>query len=198
MKETQKNRRKHLIAMAEGAIMVALAIVLDLLPLPKWPQGGSVSISAIPIIFFSLRRGSKWGLGAGVVYAVVQMIMGFYAPPANTVWALIACVLLDYLFAFALLGSASFFAKPFMKSDKIAVRSAGYAVGAGAVSLIRFLCSFISGIVLWGSYTPEGVEVWYYSLTYNGGYMLPNALIAVVCTTLLCTAVDPQTLKRLK
>ena len=180
MKETQKNRRKHLIAMAEGAIMVALAIVLDLLPLPKWPQGGSVSISAIPIIFFSLRRGSKWGLGAGTVYAVVQMIMGFYAPPANTVWALAACVLLDYLFAFALLGSAAFFAKPFMKSENIAIRSTGYAVGAGAVSLIRFLCSFISGIVLWDSYAPDGVAVWYYSLTYNGGYMLPNLILCII------------------
>lgn len=198
MKETQKNRRRHLLALAEGAIMVALAIVLDLLPLPKWPQGGSVSISAIPIIFFSLRRGTKWGLSAGVVYAVVQMIMGFYAPPANTVWSLIACILLDYLLAFALLGSAAFFAKPFMKSDKTAVRAAGYAVGACAVSLIRFVCSFISGIILWDSYAPEGVAVWYYSLTYNGGYMLPNALIAALCISLLCTAVDPKTLKRIK
>lgn len=198
MNTTQNKRRAHLLALAEGAIMVALAIVLDLLPLPKWPNGGSVSISAIPIIFFSLRRGTKWGLGAGLVYAAVQMIMGFYAPPANTVWALIACILLDYVFAFALLGSASLFAKPFSKSDRLAVRSAGYAVGAGAVSLIRFLCSFLSGILLWGSYAPEGVSVWYYSLTYNGGYMLPNALIAMVCTTLLCTAVDPKTLKKLK
>ena len=45
---------------------------------------------------------------------------------------------------------------------------------------LRFLCSFLSGCLLWGSYAPEGMNVALYSLLYNGFYMLPNIIIGVV------------------
>ena len=61
--------------------LLALAIVLDLIPMPKWPQGGSLSIAAVPIIFISYRHGLLGGLPAGFVYAVIQLLTGWYAPP---------------------------------------------------------------------------------------------------------------------
>ena len=42
MRNTSKTR---LLAMVEGALMVALTVVLDLLPLPSWPQGGSITVA---------------------------------------------------------------------------------------------------------------------------------------------------------
>jgi thiamine transporter len=60
---------------------------------------------------------------------------------------------------------------------------------------LRFVCSFLSGVVLWDSYAPEGMNIWVYSLVYNGSYMLGNAAIAAVVLFLLCAAVDPKTLK---
>ena len=45
---------------------------------------------------------------------------------------------------------------------------------------LRFLCSFLSGCLRWGSYAPEGMNVALYSLLYNGFYMLPNIIIGVV------------------
>lgn len=45
---------------------------------------------------------------------------------------------------------------------------------------LRFLCSFLSGWLLWGSYAPEGWSVAYYSFIYNGSYMLPNIIIGVI------------------
>ena len=30
---------------------------------------------------------------------------------------------------------------------------------------------------LWGEYAPADTPVWLYSLTYNGGYMLPELII---------------------
>ena len=74
----------------------------------------------------------------------------------------------------------------------------GYGIGAAAANLLRFVCSFLSGIFLWGSYAPEGQPVWLYSLTYNGGYMIPNAIVAAVCLVLLCALVDPKTLRPMK
>jgi hypothetical protein len=87
-------RRENLLALVEGAMMVALAIVLDLLCklIPSvFPYGGSISLFSIPLFSYSYRRGWRWGLGAGLVLAVVQMITGFYAPPANTLFAVFLC-----------------------------------------------------------------------------------------------------------
>ena len=178
-------------ALVECALMVALAIVLDFIPMPKWPNGGS--IAAVPIIFISYRHGIFWGMGSGVVYSAVQMIMGFYPPPAGTFLGYVGVVMLDYVLAFSAFGLADLFAKPFRKN-----KLAGFGVGAVAVNVIRFLCSFLSGIIIWSSYTPEGMEPWWYSLTYNGGYMLPNAILCAVVIVVLCMFVNPKTLKPMK
>ena len=44
----------------------------------------------------------------------------------------------------------------------------------------RFLCAFISGIVFFGMYAPEGQHVMVYSAVYNGLYLIPEALICIV------------------
>ncbi len=176
--------------LVECALMIAIAIVLDLLPFPSWPNGGSVSVSAVPIVFLSYRHGSRWGLLTGAAYCGIQMLTGFYAPPAGTFGALILCILLDYVLAFAVFGVADLFAKPFRN------KTVGYTFGAMAVTFIRFVCSFLSGILLWGSYAPEGQPVWLYSLTYNGGYMIPNMILTGVIIAVLCTAINPKTLKK--
>ena len=181
---------KRLLILVECAIMVALSFILDRLPLPRWPNGGSLSLCSLPIIYISYRHGLKWGLLTGLSDAVLQLLMGWYAPPAGTLAAVIACVLLDYLFAFTVLGAAALFV-PLGGKNKLV----GYGIGAAAANLLRFVCSFLSGIFLWGSYAPEGQPVWLYSLTYNGGYMIPNAIVAAVCIVLLCALVDPRTLR---
>lgn len=201
MTTEKKNTKKSVLALVETAMMVALAAGLELLckflPSP-WAYGGSISLGAIPIIYLSYRRGWRWGISAGFVYACVQMMLGLDLPPANTFSAVVLCILLDYVIAFAVLGLASVFAAPFQKTGKPSVRIAGYITGAVGASFLRFVCSFISGIILWDSYTPEGMSTWVYSLVYNGSYMLGNAAIAAVVLALLCSAVDPRTLKPMK
>ncbi len=185
-----------LLALVEGGMMLAIAYVLDylcgLLPF-QFPYGGSISISVLPLVYYSFRRGTKWAVGAGLVFSALQMILGWYPPPANTLWAAALCVLLDYVVAFAVVGFADLFAKLFGKH-----RTVGYAVGAFSVCFLRFVSSYVSGIVLYGSYAPEGMPVWLYSLLYNGGYMLPNAVLITVLSVALCIAVDPKTLRPMK
>ena len=193
MAENKKSTDSGIRTLVECALMVALAIVLDLIPMPKWPNGGSLSIAAVPIIFISYRHGLLWGLSSGLVYSVVQMITGFYPPPAGTFLGYVGVVLLDYVLAFTAFGLADLFAKPFGRH-----RLVGYGVGAICVNLLRFLCSFRSGWIIWGVYAPEGQAPWLYSLLYNGGYMLPNAILCAVVIVLLCTFVNPKTLRPTK
>lgn len=194
--------KKRILCVTEGAIIIALAYVLELLCV--WlntvtgvgallPFGGTITISMLPIVYYSYRRGSAWGLGVGIVYSLLQMMLGFYVPPANTWWAVVLCVLLDYVIAFSVIGIAGIFANMFGK-----YRLVGYGAGAVIVCVIRFLCSFLSGVILWGSYAPEGMNVWVYSLIYNSSYMLPNAILTGVFAVVLCAAIDPKTLRPMK
>lgn len=199
MKNTMKQR---ILCIAEGAVIIALAYVVELLCV--WlnaitgvsallPFGGTITISMLPIAYYSYRRGSIWGVGVGLVYSLLQMLLGFYIPPANTWWAIVLCVLLDYVIAFSVVGLAGLIAKPFGK-----YRLAGYCVGAVAVCLIRFVSSFLSGVILWGSYAPEGMNVWVYSLVYNASYMIPNAILTGIFAVVVCIAIDPLTLRPMK
>ena len=72
------------------------------------------------------------------------------------------------MLAFTLLGLAGAIAKPFKN------RLVGVAVGTAAVCGIRFLCSFLSGVLIWGNLS-DGLPAWTYSLTYNGSYNSPES-----------------------
>ena len=97
-------------------------------------------------------------------------------------------VLLDYLVAFMALGTAEFFARPFKN------RMVGVAVGTFMAGFLRFMCSFLSGVLVWGNLN-EGLSAWTYSLVYNGSYMLPETLLTMVAAVLLCR-VAPQIFDR--
>ena len=116
------------------------------------------------------------GLGAG---ALLLVLVGFYAPPAPGLLPLVGMILLDYVLAFTLLGLACAIAKPF--SNKLV----GVGVGTAVVCFIRFMCSFLSGVLVWGNLN-DGLAAWTYSLTYNGSYMLPETLLTMVAAVLLC------------
>ena len=174
--------------LVECALMIAVGTVLAQIKIFEMPFGGSVTlVSMLPFILVSFRHGVKWGLATRFVNRLLQMLLGFYAPPAGTVAAFVGVVLLDYVLAFTLLGLAGVIAKPF-KNHLL-----GVAAGTAAVCVIRFLCSFLSGALLWGSYQESyewarGMSVWLYSFIYNGSYMLPELLITTVCAVILCKA----------
>lgn len=56
--------------------------------------------------------------------------------------------------------------------------------------MLRYLCSFLSGILIWGAYAPENMPVWLYSLTYNGSYMIPEAILSTVVAIILVKTLD--------
>ena len=153
---------KKTFLLVEGALMIAMAFVLSYIKLYDMPMGGSITLEMIPLVIMGLRHGVKWGTFTAAVHGIIQLILGFSnVMYCATIPAMIGCVLLDYLFAF--------------KNKLI-----GAAVGTAICGALRFLCSFLSGWLLWGSYAPKGWSVAYYSLIYNGSYMLPNIIIGVI------------------
>ena len=179
--------------LVEAAMMIAIATVLSLLKLIDLPYGGGVTIAAmLPVIIISYRHGLGWGFLTGLVFGMIQQLLGLDNLGWVTGWvSILAVILLDYVLAFTAFGLADLFAKPFTGKARLV----GYGIGAAAVNIIRFVCSFLSGWIIWGVYAPEGQAPWLYSLLYNGGYMLPNALLCAVVTVLLCALVNPKTLR---
>ena len=145
---------------------VALATVLSYIKIFSLPQGGSITAaSMVPIVWLALRRGPKIGLFAATVYGMVQL---FLQPqvfhPAQ--------VLLDYPIAFGMLGMAGFFRKrPF--------------IGVNLGMTGRFLAHFLSGIIFFAEFAPEGMNPAVYSAIYNGGYMIVELMISVYIIYLL-------------
>ena len=147
--------------LAEIAIGVALATVLSTIKIFSMPYGGSVTLgSMVPILLIAFRRDVKIGVTTGVIYGLVQMMLDgwFYSPVG---------MFLDYPLAFGILGAAALF-----KDNPLV----GVAVGMVG----RFLSHFISGVVFFGMYAPEGMSPVIYSALYNGGYMVAEFVISAV------------------
>jgi len=186
-------RKNNIQALAESAILIALAVVLSMFAVYEMPMGGSVMIFAMtPLVIISLRRGLGWGLGASLTFGVIHMILGqknFAAlgmigfSGAGYYLAVLGVALLDYLLAFGAYGLAALFAKPFKN------KSFGYGAAALACGALQFLCSFISGIIIWKSFA-EDMPVALYSLLYNGTYSLPNTTLTVIGTVAAMAVLD--------
>jgi len=151
--------------LVEGALAVALSVVFSALRLWTMPQGGSITLEMVPLFLFALRRGGKAGCFAGAVSGLLQLMTGGYVVhPLQAV--------LDYPAAFGVLGLAGFFAgRPL----------AGMAVSG----LLRFGCHVLSGVIFFGSFAPEGSNVWIYSSVYNGSFLLPTLVVSAVLVHLI-------------
>jgi thiamine transporter len=174
MKKKVVSSAVHTRILAEMVVFIALANVLYLiskfyLPFLHLPQGGSITIaSMVPLLWFALRRGLRWGVEAGIVYGLVHMaIFGEIYHPIQ--------ILLDYPLAFGALGLAGAFQKHSVFGVEVAM-------------LGRFICHFISGVVFFGQYAWKGWNVIAYSAAYNATYLVPEFIVsAIIIFTLLKT-----------
>ncbi|HET7271294.1 MAG TPA: energy-coupled thiamine transporter ThiT [Rubrobacter sp.] len=159
--------------LTEAAIAVALSFVLGLVVLFKMPYGGTVSLEMIPLILLALRQGPVVGTVAGVAYGLLDLVIDpFMVHPVQ--------VLLDYPLAFGALGLAGLF-RPTVR---------GAIVGTTVAVLARFACHFVSGVVFFASYAPEGWNVYLYSAAYNAAYLAPSLGIALVVVVVLLKALE--------
>ena len=170
--------------LVECALMLAMATVLSFITVYQMPYGGTVTLcSMVPLLYVSFRYPVQWSLLTAVAFGLLQMLFAFFPPPARSVLAFAAVILLDYLVAYGVIGLAGFFRRPF-RGDK------GMLIGGSVAIAGRFLCHFVSGILIWGPYAPEGQPVALYSFLYNGFFMLGEWLLSMVA--LVALAKIPQ------
>ena len=197
----------------ESAMLLAVAIVLELVSkmfIPEMPFGGQVTlVSMLPVVLISYRHGVKWGLAAGVTYALLEMALGaktvaaafqpgYFGDGIMLLNAFIMCVL-DYLVAFTVLGLGGCFRNRIERPG--AALTAGVLVALGA----RYLAHIASGYILFAGwaewfFTQEGFPNWgaqlvealspealglTYSVVYNGFYMIPEIVFTMIASVLL-------------
>ena len=151
--------------LAEASVIIALSVILkDILPpIYRLPQGGSISIAGlVPLLWFALRRGFKYGVFTGFVFGLVHMALGGYV--INPIQGL-----LDYPIAYSLVGFAGFFKK--------------YPLVGVIIGIIgRFISSFFSGILFFTGLSVEGAIA---SAIYNGTYLIGEFIISAIVIFLL-------------
>ncbi len=174
--------------LTESAVMIAMATVLSYFKLSELPFGGSVTVfSQVPIVIIGYRHGYKWGIFTGIVHGLLQMILqglGNFAY-VKGIGAYLILILFDYLIAFGVLGLGGA-----LFSEKVSSQPLAAGLGAAAASVMRYLCHFVSGVTIWGEYADGWQSVWFYSLTYNATYMLPELIVTVVGAAALAAVLN--------
>lgn len=162
---------------AESAMLIAIGTVLSLFKF-EWALGGGITVcSMLPLIMITQRYGTKWGILSSLVYGTIQMFLGMsYVQCATTFWSAAGIVFLDYILAYTIIGFSACFNK--VVSD----RRKAIVLGISITFFGRFLCHFLSGIIIWNGLFPNELgwasPLW--SLAYNGSYMLPEIIITSI------------------
>ncbi len=194
-----KQKTKNLVL---GGVLVALGTVFSFIKVFELPQGGSITLcSMLPVMLFAYLCGTKWGLAAGLTHSVLQILFGLNALKGITAGAVVGSILLDYILAFTVLGLAG------VLRNKIKHDGLSFTLGCLIAGLLRYLCSFLSGWILWGEFADANFSpmlagmsgntlACFYSLVYNGSYMLPEIVITCIVAFVIMQTADPQ-LKKL-
>jgi len=177
-------KNKNLRCITECAVMVALSLALSYLKIPIGLAfggfGGSIDLVMIPLIVYAVRRGLGWGLGAGLVFGTLKY---FFASGAAINWQ---SMLLDYSVAYMFVGFAG------LLRGKYRLMPLAALIGCAG----RFVIHFISGVTIYAEYFEDvfmgigGLTPVTYSVLYNGTYMLPNTVLAVILCFLLRKPVE--------
>lgn len=156
-------KREKLSIMVERGILLGIAEALNYFVLLIMPYGGAITLAPLPIIMFSIRRGVKQGFFLGILYGILYFILTnkFSLHPLS--------IVLDYIVPGAALSLVAI--------DK-------YNLGFLLATIVCFASHFLSGILVFSSYTGDSNSI-IYSFTYNFTYVIPEMLIVFTLVILL-------------
>ncbi len=175
--------------LVESAVMIALATVLSLIKPVDLPYGGSVTLASMfPIILISYRYGVGRGLAAGLVYGIIQQLLGINTLSyVSTPQSIIAVILLDYIVAFLVCGLGGMFRKT------VKNQAAALTLGSIVVCILRYICHVISGATVWAGISIPTAAALGYSFIYNATYMLPETIVLVIVACYVGSVIDLST-----
>lgn len=164
--------------LCEGAVMIALALILGLFKVFELPQAGSISLEMLPLLLFSVRWGAGSGLLACFAFGILQV---FVQGVVSWGWQ---SILLDYVAAFGVMGLAG------LGRGK----THGIFWGSLLGGLARFAVHYLSGITLYRIVVPTALfgtvfdDPHLYSAVYNGSYV---GLDTLLCLMIFAAAYRP-------
>lgn len=205
--------RKKLYMLVESAFMLTMGVALEFISkmfIPELPFGGQITIvSMLPIVLISYRHGIKWGLFSSFVYSLLQIALGLktvtaafqpgYFGDSVLLFNAIIMLLLDYIFAYTVLGFGGIF------RNKIENKAVSLSLGAVVALALRYAMHILSGYILFSGwaewfFTQEGFPAWgaslvenvspnllgfIYSVVYNGMYMIPEIVLTVIAAVII-------------
>jgi thiamine transporter len=173
-------------ALVECAIFIAIATVLSMFKLLDLPYGGSITMaSMLPMVLISYRHGMAKGLTAGLVYGIIQQLLGLNTLSWVTTWqSVVAVILLDYVVAFAVTGFGGIFRKS-VKNQALSLTA-----GVVVVCALRYACHVIAGCTVWAGLSIPTSAALIYSFAYNATYMIPEMLVTAVAAYYLASVMD--------
>lgn len=150
-------------------VVAAITIVLYMIKIVPFPQGGGCSLlSILPIMILAVIFDTREALVCAIIVAFIKIVI---QPPYYPMQ-----IPLDYLGAMI---SVAF--TPMFGTDK----KSNLVTGALVASLLSISFSVLSGIIFFGEFAPKGTSVWIYSIVYNFlGYGV-EALLSVIALSLL-------------
>ena len=171
--------------LTEASVMLAIATVLSILKLASLPYGGSVTIaSMLPIIIIGYRYGTTWGLLSGLVFGVIQQLLGINTLSYATSWkAAVAIIILDYLVAFMAAGLGGVFRNK--TKQPIAL-----LWGSLLACAVRYACHVISGATVWAGLSIPSKAALAYSFSYNATYMIPETIVTALIAYYIGSVLD--------
>ena len=145
------------------SVCMALAFALSFVKLFDAPMGGSITLmSMFFITFVGYLYGTYTGITTGVAYGLLQLIVNpYFVHPVQ--------ILVDYPLAFGALGLSGVFSKAKFGLIK------GYLLGITG----RLFFSVLSGVIFFAEYAGDQ-NVFWYSFTYNVGYIGIEGIITIV------------------
>ena len=149
------------------AVAIALAFVTSYLKIFNLPWGGSVTLCSM---LFIVLVANWYGVGTGITVGLAYGILQFIQEPYVLSFFQVCC---DYIFAFAALGVAGFFAN----------KSHGLLKGYIAAVIARGVFHSLGGYLYWMSYMPESFPkslTAVYPIVYNYSYLLAEGIITVI------------------
>ncbi|ORU00057.1 Substrate-specific component ThiT of thiamin ECF transporter [Anaerovibrio sp. JC8] len=147
--------------LSRTALIIAMTTVLGQIHFFKMPQGGEVNIGTmVPLILLAYCYGSRVTLLAGFICGTINLMVNpyFYHPVQ---------VLFDYPF-------------PYMAMAVMALFKKRIILGTVVAFFLKFMCHFISGVVFFGAYAPEGTSPVIYSAVYNAATIVPDLIICCI------------------
>lgn len=156
----------------ETAMLVALAVILDLdgLKIRIGGAGGSISFTMVPLFILALRMNfSKSFIGIGVVYGLITCLKDWYGFETFP---------FDYLLGYGSIAIASIFKNFIYNKEKPFIGILFVIISTVLGGFLRFVFSSISSMVF---YQTSFVG----ALVYNAAYIPFATLISTGCMLLL-------------